>query len=185
MAAPKSTTPQQREAHLTKVAELYLQGRYQHEIAAALGVVQQQISYDLKVLQKRWMAASLASIDEHKARELARLDELERTYWASWQRSRTAKETTTTKKAESGGTGRLEAGVRKEERDGNPAFLAGVERCIELRCKLMGIVDEKNVFNFLIHPDWLGLKAAILAALEEHPLALESVSRAIAERSGA
>src|SRR5262249_3687923 len=33
---------------------------------------------------------------------------------------------------------RLKAGVRKEQRDGNPEFLRGVERCIEMRCKIMG-----------------------------------------------
>jgi hypothetical protein len=29
--------------------------------------------------------------------------------------------------------------MEKEQRDGNPAFLAGVMSCIERRCKLLGL----------------------------------------------
>jgi hypothetical protein len=44
-------------------------------------------------------------------------DELERTYWEAWQLSL--------------------------HRDGNPAYLEGVFRCIDRRCKLLGL-DAPN-----------------------------------------
>jgi hypothetical protein len=140
--AAKSRTPLGRERDLRETAALYLRGLAHHEIAQRLHVSRQQIGYDLKVLQRRWQASALADFDAKKAAELARIDELERSYWEAWERSCQAREVTTQEKTQ-GGEGhaedaRLKAGVRKEQRDGNPEFLRGVERCIELRCKITG-----------------------------------------------
>ena len=84
MAAPKRTSFE-REKDLLEISRLYLTGVTQTDIAARLGVSQQQISYDLKALQKRWLAASLAHVDDAKARELAKIDQLEREYWKAWE----------------------------------------------------------------------------------------------------
>lgn len=127
--------PVQREKDLRELANRYLKGKTQAEIAVELGVSQQAISDDLKLLQKRWQAASLMDLDEAKARELAKIDELERVYWAEWLVSKQEKQVTQTAKK----AGRAEAMVRKETRDGNPAYLAGVQWCIDRRCKLLGL----------------------------------------------
>ena len=140
--ATKSRSPLERERDLREMAALYLRGLSHHEIAQRLNVSRQQIGYDLKVLQRRWQESAVADFDARKAAELARVDELERTYWEAWERSCQAREVTTQEKTH-GGDGpadelRLKAGVRKEQRDGNPEFLRGVERCVELRCKITG-----------------------------------------------
>jgi hypothetical protein len=139
----------ERERDLRETAALYLRGLTQHEIAQRLNVSRQQISYDLKVLLRRWQESALADFDAKKAAELARVDELERTYWDAWERSGRAREITTQEKIQGGdGTadeGRRKAGVRKEQRDGNPEFLRGVERCIELRCKIIGAFAPMKV----------------------------------------
>ncbi|HEY7312087.1 MAG TPA: hypothetical protein VH643_22170 [Gemmataceae bacterium] len=140
--AAKTRAPVQRECDLRETAALYLRGLTQAEIAQRLNVSRQQIGYDLKTLQRRWQESALADFHAKKAAELAKVDELERTYWEAWQRSGEAREVTTQERTQ-GGEGaaddaRLKAGVRKEQRDGNPEFLRGVERCIELRCKLLG-----------------------------------------------
>jgi hypothetical protein len=132
----------ERERDLRETAALYLRGLTHYEIAQRLNVCRQQIGYDLKVLLRRWQQSALADFDAKKAAELARVDELERTYWEAWERSRQAREVTTQERTQEGegqaDEGRRKAGVRKEPRDGNPEFLRGVERCVELRCKIIG-----------------------------------------------
>ena len=51
--AQTKRTPIQRERDLLEISSLYLRGITQAEIASQLGVSQQQVSYDLKILQRR------------------------------------------------------------------------------------------------------------------------------------
>jgi hypothetical protein len=140
--AAKTRKPLERERDLREMAALYLRGLTHYEIAQRLNVSRQQVGYDLKVLQRRWQESALADFNGKKAAELARIDELERSYWEAWERSCQAREVTTQEKIQAGegeaDSGRRKAGVRKEQRDGNPEFLRGVERCIEMRCKITG-----------------------------------------------
>ena len=137
MAAPKRT-PFQREKDLAELASRYLHGEILANIAGGMGVTHQQLSYDLAILRKRWQKSALADINEAKCRELAKVDELERTYWSAWQRSTEDKESTATEKVE-GETARLKAQMRREGQSGNPAFLTGVQWCINKRCQILGI----------------------------------------------
>ena len=140
--ATKTRSPLERERDLRETAALYLRGLTHHEMAQRLNVSRQQIGYDLKVLQRRWQESALADFNAKKAAELARVDELERTYWEAWERSCQFREVTTQERTQEGegqaGDSRLKAGVRKEQRDGNAEFLKGIERCIEMRCKIIG-----------------------------------------------
>jgi hypothetical protein len=140
--ATKTRSPLERERDLRETAALYLRGLTHYEIAQRLNVSRQQIGYDLKVLQRRWQESALADFNAKKAAELARVDELERTYWEAWARSCQSREVTTQERTQGGESqaeeARLKAGVRKEQRDGNPEFLRGVERCVEMRCKIIG-----------------------------------------------
>ena len=45
------------------------------------------ISYDLARIREQWRAAAVRDIDELQAHELAKIDQLEVTYWQAWQRS--------------------------------------------------------------------------------------------------
>src|SRR5262245_40732431 len=125
--AKKLRNPLEREQALRETAALYLRGLTQVEIAQRLNVSRQQIGYDLKLLQRRWQESALADFNTKKAAELAKVDELERTYWQAWERSCQIREVTTQEKTQGGDgqadDGRLKAGVRKEPRDGNPEFL--------------------------------------------------------------
>lgn len=141
MAQPKRTDFQ-RESDLEKVSSLYLKGWRQIDIAAEMGLSRQQISYDLKTIQQRWRESTAINLDEAKSRELARLDELERSFWAAWEQSKSER---TKARQETGGKGKdgkatvTKASMEKEQRDGNPAFLQGVLSCIDRRCKLLGL----------------------------------------------
>lgn len=145
MAAPKRTKAQ-REQDLTRLAALCLRGLTQAEMAARLNVCRQQVQYDLKELHRRWVAAQLADTEARKALELAKIDHVERTYWRAWRRSRKARQARTRAKATAGaGAAKLRASLRREGRDGNPAFLAGVLRCIQRRAAILGLDAPRTV----------------------------------------
>lgn len=60
-----------------------------------------------------------------------------------------------------------------------------VLRQLELQAKLLGELQDGNVVNVVVSPQWLQLRTTLLTALRGHPDALESVVAAIrlAERS--
>jgi len=128
-----------------RIADLYLSGWTQTAIAEEVGVSQATISGDLKALQKAWLASSLIDFGAAKSEALAKIDRLEREYWAAWEASKEDKETQTTEKA-GGETPRSKAQIRREGQVGNPSFLSGVQWCIERRCKVLGI-DAPTVID--------------------------------------
>lgn len=121
------------------VAERYLLGQTQWQIARSLEVDQKTVSRDLEAIRSEWRSAALRNYDAKVDEELARLDRAEREYWSAWERSKQERQSSRTRKR----TGRAagdEAEVRKEQRDGNPRFLEGVVRCVALRCRILGII---------------------------------------------
>lgn len=159
MAATKRT-PTQREYDLGRITTLYLTGHSQRDIAKVIGLDQAQINYDLKEIRKRWRESSLVEFNEAKHRELARIDELETAYWDAWRRSTVELVRTTQRRgtrdedapAPTKGAAKSilpktfeEATVVKEQQVGNPAFLTGVQWCIEQRCKILGIYEATKI----------------------------------------
>jgi len=131
--------PVQREKDLEEIAHRYLMlHEPQAVIAAALNVDQKTISNDLKVLIGRWQKSALMDVDAAKSEELARINRLELEYWNAWEASKRDKESTVAEKV-TGADTRTKAVKRAEGQVGNPSFLAGIERCIERRCKLLGL----------------------------------------------
>lgn len=121
-----------------KIASLYLQGKYQSEIAREVGVTQQQVSYDLKALRAAWLQSSLRDFDAAKSEELRRVDEIERQYWRGWERSQQPRAVTVTEQMQ-GAKASRKASVRREDQTGDPRFLDGVLKCIERRCSILGL----------------------------------------------
>jgi hypothetical protein len=128
------------ESRRTRVAALFLQGvKRQGELAQRLGVDRSTVSRDLKVLNARWKEAAVRDLDAAKGQELERLDLLESEYWQAWEKSKQAHEVATTEQTTGGAGERVKEALRSEEQTGDPRYLAGVERCIEQRCKLLGL----------------------------------------------
>lgn len=71
----------------TKVAKLYLLGKTQYEIAKEVRCSQGTVGNDLAALREEWLASALLDFGEAKARELARIDNLEAEAWDAWYRS--------------------------------------------------------------------------------------------------
>lgn len=122
------------------VAEMYLARKRQWEIAEALGVDQGTVSRDLAEIRAGWQESSLRDFSAAMVEELARIDELERTYWEAWQRSCKDAERILKEKITIGGEEeRTKIRVVKEGQSGNPAFLAGIQWCIDKRIELIGL----------------------------------------------
>jgi hypothetical protein len=129
------------------IASLYLKGEYQSDIAAQVGISQGQVSKELAILQADWRTSALIDINEAKARELAKIDALELVYWQAWERSQLDAESEITKmqgappkpNETSPAPAKLETQKKREGQSGNPAFLRGVEWCINKRCEIIGI----------------------------------------------
>lgn len=142
MAKPKRNSLE-RERDLEAVKNLYLRGMYQADIARQLGVTQQQVSYDLKIIQTRWAEKTAIDFDLEKQKELSRIDTVEREYWEAWERSKGEKvkaRQETNGRDKSGKPMVSKAVSEKEQMIGNPQFLQGVQWCITERCKLLGLV---------------------------------------------
>jgi transcriptional regulator with XRE-family HTH domain len=140
-------TKLEKQRDKRRVSQMYLQGDTQAEIAASLDLSQATISRILKDLQAEWMKSALIDINEAKARELAKIDALEVEYWSAWKRSQEDAESEITKMQ---GTppkqgdanpapAKLETQKKREGQSGNPAFLRGIEWCINKRCEIIGV----------------------------------------------
>ena len=126
-----------------RVADLYLQGWLQIDIATDLGIDQSTVSRDLKALQGVWLKSTLIDFDEAKAREIAKVDRLEREYWEAWRRSCEDAETV----RQEGDPKKPPSRVIKTSKGqaGSSQFLQGVQWCIDKRCKILGIDAPQKV----------------------------------------
>ena len=123
-----------------RIAELYLRGWLQVDIADELGLHQTTISNDLKAIQAEWLESTIVDFDKARARELAKIDDLEREYWCGWQESTKDREIDIEESQAGGKHGSLDKTVHKVEGQvGDPRFLQGVQSCIDRRCKLLGL----------------------------------------------
>lgn len=123
-----------------RIEDLYFSGWLQVDIGKELGLDQSTISRDLKWLHEDWLKRAADDVAKHKAKELARIDRLEREYWRAWERTLEEKTVTSTEKTrEVGGTDRDKASLRREQLLGDARFLSGIQWCIQQRCKILGV----------------------------------------------
>jgi len=131
-----------------RVAKLYLTGLAQFRIAEIVGVTQAQVSYDLKKLAEKWQESALIDINEVKKIELARINNLEREYWESWNKSKQDhKQTVRKAKGNNKTTTYKEQTIKEVYAIGNHRFLQGVQWCIEKRCQIFGLDAPKQFEN--------------------------------------
>lgn len=147
---PQRRSTAQRTRDRRNIGNLYLQGWIQADIAESVGVSQSTVSNDLKALHKDWLASALLDFNEAKSQELAKIDRLEREYWAAWGQSKVPIKTASQKQRgkvvkrqdEDGefiAEQPAEVSKMSKEQIGDPRFLAGVQWCIDRRCKILGV----------------------------------------------
>lgn len=118
-----------------KVAELHLTGMPQKAIAKHLGVGVATVNRDLKAVHARWQQFAVESRNAWVAKEIERLNLVEREAWRGWRRSQKDKEKTAVKKTDTG----TERTITREGQAGDPQFLRRVLDCITRRCDLLGL----------------------------------------------
>ena len=118
---------------------MYLKGCGLEEIAALRGVSRITIHNDLKFIQKQWQDEAVRDFDQLKGRELARVDKLENEYWTAWERSQKPLKAVSQSKGTVGKDKFTKETKRLEQRVGDPRYLDGVYKCIERRCRLLGL----------------------------------------------
>ena len=97
------------------------------------------LSKDVKTLEERWRTEALADITVHQARELEKLDQLEREAWSAWHRGIGTKKKTVTEKGTGGQGTRARASVVTEELNGDPRYLAIIVDCQQRRARMLGL----------------------------------------------
>jgi predicted transcriptional regulator len=140
MSTGKRRSSAQLARDRRRIANLYLQGWLQADIAEELGISPATVSRDLKALQSEWRKSRLVDIDAAKQRELAKIDRLEREYWVAWERSigKSLRVTVKGKGTEDKAT-QMEKTTTTDDLNGDPRYLAGIQWCIDRRCKILGI----------------------------------------------
>lgn len=146
---------------LAEFSEMLLTGYTQTEIALAFGVTRPAITNIVEKLEAEWIERRHNAMDAHFGRQLAKLDRLEAEYWEGWRRSQVERAVKSSRQVKRNGgrttldadgnvsavtpTELTEASLRTETALGNPAFLAGVERCIQERSRLLGLYAPEQI----------------------------------------
>jgi predicted transcriptional regulator len=142
MATGKRRSNGQLARDRRRIADLYLQGWIQADIAKEVGIDQSTVSRDLQHLYGEWQQSALVDIDKAKAEELAKVDRLEREYWQAWEHSCEDAETIR-QEGKKEGVDKIIKTAKGQA--GDPRFLQGVQWCINKRCEIMGIDAPKKV----------------------------------------
>jgi len=138
----------QQERDRREISRLYLQGMYQADIAERLGLSQPTVSRDIQALIDEWKIERVYDINEAKARELAKVDNLELEYWEAWHRSQQNAEKEIKKGkgiTKDGKVASQEIQRVSEGQTGDPRFLSGIQWCIERRCLILGVDSPKKM----------------------------------------
>lgn len=108
----------------------------------------------VKRLIEEWRKERVDKLDDLKTVELQRVNKLEQTYWEAWNRSLETHKRTMEKQKAAPGKSVGEDGTIKDTMNvlhaektvinseniyGDPRFLAGIQWCISMRCKILGI----------------------------------------------
>jgi hypothetical protein len=105
----------QRDERRERVYPLYLKGVPQQETAAREKINQGTVSRDLQAIRRRWQESCNHLLAEDRAKELARIDLLESTYWQAWERSLCEK-TRSKSRRRTGEASYDKVGLEREER---------------------------------------------------------------------
>lgn len=124
-----------------RIIQLLLRNYSQHEIARREGVSQPYVSYVLKVFNRRLDQDSLAGVGRLRQRQVAKAELREREALEAWERSKGIREISEQERdaGQGDGKGKGKVKLRREHRDGNPAFLREARENSQEVNKLLGL----------------------------------------------
>ena len=137
--------PTQLRRDRALAARLHCEGWTQEEIAEEItrrakasgeeySVARTTIINDLKIVKKQWREDQTTSIEERVAKEIHKLEHVERVAWQTWRESQKKKRSRSIK---TGGQHGLEKKRKIEGRDGNHRFLEVIFKCIDRRLTIL------------------------------------------------
>jgi hypothetical protein len=168
------------------ITECHLEGMSMQSTADAVDVKygiklsKMTISTYMKGIKKEWLADRVEDINELRLTEVKKLLKVESEFWREWKRSKEPKKRTTSKRKGTGSplqvvspegeitteTGVTLSGVETQEQEteslGDPRYLMGVQWCIQMRCKILGVeaptviaggvtIDMRKPINVQLH----------------------------------
>lgn len=133
-------TKAQKEEHKKIIANLYLKGNSQNEIAEKIGISRQQVSKDIQEIYAAWQKESIKDLSELKLRELTKLDQLEAELWNLYEQSKIDRKKTI-KRAKKNDTDKeyIEVSEIIEQGCGDKSILDSITNIIEKRGKILGL----------------------------------------------
>lgn len=138
-----------REHILTRISELYLRGWIQADIAKDVGISANTVSRLLAEVRKRWLVNQVNNFELRKSMELERIDRLEREYWEAWDKSKKGQNkiiNTRLKRTTMRGDSTEETdGQEFLDTPGDPRFLEGIQKCIALRTRILGLEEATKI----------------------------------------
>lgn len=154
------------------VAQLYLKGYSQGMIAEETKVSAQTVAKDLKVVMESWVKESRLAFEERKAKELAKIDQVEQLAHRGWEASierqevhRSLKKTVRqqVRDSENKVVGHKMVPVEQVEetvvkgQSGDPRFLDIISHCVEMRLRILGLWKGDVAVNNQVVLDWTAL----------------------------
>ena len=135
-----------------QILSMYAKGYSLGDISSFLSIPRKVVSRFLSLAVARVSAQADADAKSIRARELIKLNELEKQYWEAWERSTQGLETEIDERKsvlmEAQATSDEPTRVmrrnlaKRDKTHGNPQYLAGVERVIRLRLELLGQIEK-------------------------------------------
>jgi transcriptional regulator with XRE-family HTH domain len=129
-----------------QVHDLVLEGRTQHQIAAALGISQPAVSKILRRVEERLLADVAYKAERQRARQTLRLEYVYGQAIQAWQDSKQEGLRRRQRKTEhDGGTGSTVAELISEARHGDPRYLDEARKALSDLRKVWGIDAPERV----------------------------------------
>ena len=197
MSARMKRTKAQRDVDRELISDLVLhQSMFQADIARRLNerkdikykLSQQMISFDLRQIQKKWIRETMKVLDAYKAEQLKKIDQIESELWSAWYRSCSVRSRQRVEKSTlGGGKVRLKKVTTTYKPVGNPRFLKRIQRCIEMRCRILGLFASldatKNASHKVTQTDAKRdyVTPTIREVIVRNPDAVNNVKRKVAD----
>lgn len=137
---PLPAFPPDEGALTRRIASCFAAGWPLDRIAHTLDLNPHIVRQHLTPIREQWQRRAQLDRTEALGRELLTLDELERAAWDGWHASRRDEITTTTTHADKGDSEQ----IKRVTHAGDINYLKVVERCVEMRCKLLGLPPPLN-----------------------------------------
>ena len=135
MVHNKRRTAAERAADLVTLDMLAARGVDRESIRRKLEMSSKQVETGMKQVEAEWLAKTKTDLGQQRARELAKIDQLETTAWVAWAKS--LENVETTKVVADGDTKRAERTVKSQS--GTVGLLRMAAWCIGTRCKILGV----------------------------------------------